>query len=73
MMKIQIPSLLKQVGSNRPPKEILRDTDIVGDIHDYPGIGPGVRKPARNKVTPLHRLTLSVSWLWFGSVQTVGG
>lgn len=41
------------MGSNRPPKVTLSDTDIAGDIHDCPSLGPGARKPARNKVTPL--------------------
>lgn len=62
----------RKVGSNRPPEVILRDTNIVGDIHDYPSLGPGARKPARNKVTPL-QCALPVNWLLVGSVLTVGG
>lgn len=41
------------MGSNRPPKVVLRDRDIVGDMHACPSLCASARKPARNKVTPL--------------------
>ena len=56
MIKTQMcedETAVEQVGSNRPPKVVLRDSDIVGDTHDYPSLDSGARKPARNKVTPL--------------------